>query len=215
MKLSVRQAAAVLGVPETRVYHWVDADEIPFVMLDQQPRFHRLELLEWAMENELPLTVDLYETAADRPLTAALERGGGHAHAGPLPGVADYLPIADERERARVRAVLGARAPIAFVHRHEVGIALQRPSSPLICSDSPASVTLYWCDPAVPLGDKAATTLFLIVTPTTEQHLQLLSRLSLALYDGALRAAAVRKDGFSELCAQVRRWEATASEQMP
>jgi excisionase family DNA binding protein len=208
VKLTVRQAAAMLGVPETRVYRWVDEDEIPFVMLHQQPRFHRLELLEWAMDNELPLTVDLYEAGSEGPLAEALERGGGHALAGAVSDLVRHLPIASEPERDWIGAVLPARARVAFVHLSAAGIALQRPHSPLICPKSPPTVTLCWCDPAVPLGDKAASTVFLVVAPTTEQHLQLLSRLSLALHDGALRAAAVRKHGFDHLLSEVRRWEA-------
>jgi len=213
VKLTVRQAAAMLGVPETKVYRWVDDDEIPFVMLHQQPRFHRLELLEWAMENELPLDVDLYEAGPERPLTAALERGGGHTLAGTIADIAGNIPSASEHERGWIQAILPARAGAAFVHPVAEGIALQRPHSPLICPESPAIVALWWCDPAVTLGGKAAHAVFSIVAPTIEQHLQLLSRLSLALHDDAVRAAVVRKDAFGQVLAEVRRWEAATGGQ--
>ena len=54
MKLTVRAAAVMLSVSETAIYRWVDDDEIPFVMIQHHPMFHRVELLEWAMAMELP-----------------------------------------------------------------------------------------------------------------------------------------------------------------
>ena len=72
MKLNIREAAAMLNMSETKLYRWVDDGEIPFVTIQQRPLFHRLELLEWAMEQDLPISVDLYEDPTDAPFATAL-----------------------------------------------------------------------------------------------------------------------------------------------
>ena len=208
VKLTVREAAAVLNVPETRIYRWVDEEEIPFVMIHQHPRFHRLELLEWAMEMELPIAVDLYEHAHDQPLAHALERGGGRTLAGDLANIAAALPIESAADREVIRAVLAARAGAMFASRATGGIAIPQARSPIITPQAPARAMLWWCEPgALALDDAAVNALFLILAPTVTQHLQLLSRLSLALHDREFCAAVHRRGAFDELLAEARRWE--------
>jgi excisionase family DNA binding protein len=65
MKLDVREAAHMLNVSATKIYRWVDAEVIPFVMNQRHPMFLRVELLEWAMEMEIPISADLYEDEGD------------------------------------------------------------------------------------------------------------------------------------------------------
>jgi len=200
MKLNVREAAAILDVSETKIYRWVDQEEIPFVMIHHHPRFHRVELLEWAMEMELPVGLDLYEGERDQPFTRALERGGGRALEGDLADLATDLPIESAADREVIRSVIAARASELFVNRD--GIAIPRARSPIICPDTPALVGLWRVIDAVP-----AKVVFLIVAPTIKQHLLLLSRLSLALHDASVLAAVQRTGTFDQVVAEVRRWE--------
>lgn len=196
MKLGVRQAAAMLNVPEARVYRWVDDDEIPFVMIHQQPRFHRLELLEWAMEMELPITTDLYEGPQDQPLARALERGGGHQLGSALGDLATDLPVGDA-DRELIRTILTTREGALFVVRD--GVALPRARSPFVCAGVPAAVGLWWRE--------RAPTVFLIVAPTIKEHLQLLSRLSRILHDPALVEVVRQRGAFDAVLATARRLE--------
>jgi excisionase family DNA binding protein len=210
MRLSVRQAAAMLNVSETQVYRWIDDDEIPFAMIQHHPGFHRVELLEWAMEKELPISADLYEDERDQPLTAALERGGGRTLAGGLDAIAADLPLG-LADREVIRTVIAARSRDMFAMRAQLAIPKAR--SPLVCPDTPPLVMLWWCDLPLAINNARTKVVFLIVAPSIKEHLRLLSRLSLALYDRALCECVLRTCAFDQVVAEARRWESARLEQ--
>ncbi|MDE2290869.1 MAG: helix-turn-helix domain-containing protein, partial [Elusimicrobia bacterium] len=55
MQLSVRDVARLLNVPEGKVYRWLDDGGIPACRVNEEVRFNRSELLEWATINKLPI----------------------------------------------------------------------------------------------------------------------------------------------------------------
>lgn len=204
MKLGVREAAKVLNVSETVIYRWVDDDEIPFVMIQHHPMFHRVELLEWAIETELPLDADLYEHEHDQPLTAALQRGGGRVLVDGLESAVGALAGGD---RELVRAVISARQGEMFTTRAAERIAIPRPRSPIICPDVSPLVALWWTERALVFEGVSVNAVFTCITPTIRHHLALLSRLSRALHDRAIVAAARQPENFEQLISEVRRFE--------
>lgn len=206
MKLTIRQAAAVLNVAETKVYRWVDDGDIPHVTIQHRPLFDRLELLEWAMENDMPIAVDLYEVPTEAPLSRALERGGGHLMlGGGLPQIADDLPV-DPGHREVIAAVLAARSDEMFQSRN--GVAIPRPRSPLIDPELPTMVQLWWPrEQALAIDDAPTKALFVIISRTMLDHLQLIARLSLTLRDAAFEATVKRASSFEEVIADARRVE--------
>src|SRR5690242_14935707 len=83
LKLTVRDAAELLGVSQKRVYGWIEEGRLPAYQLNEQYRFNRAELLEWATEQGLAVSPQLFEKSkedsADLPRVAdALARGGVH-----------------------------------------------------------------------------------------------------------------------------------------
>lgn len=208
VKLTVRAAAAMLSVSETKIYRWVDDDEIPFVMIHHHPMFHRVELLEWAMAMELPVRVDLYEGEHEQPFTIALERGGGRTLEGGLDDLAARLPIERASDRDVLSSVVSARRSELFVHRALGRIAVPKARSPIICPEAPPIVTLWWPgDRALVINHVPTSAVFVIVAPTIKQHLRLLGRLSLALHDPAFCTAVLRAGAFELVVAAARRWE--------
>ena len=198
----------MLKVSETKIYRWVEDDEIPFVMIHHHPRFHRVELLEWAVAMELPVSVDLYEGGHGQPFSTALERGGGRTLAGGLGDLAADLPIESTADREVLQAVISARGHELFIRRGADRILVPRARSPIICPEAPPMVMLWWCGERAGVSDRVpVSVVFLILAPTIKQHLQLLSRLSLALHDQAFGAAVERPRAFDRAIAEARRWE--------
>jgi PTS system nitrogen regulatory IIA component len=75
MLLTVRDAAKLLGIAESRIYRWVDDGDIPFLRVNDQIRFHRAELLEWATARRLPVSVEMFhdEDVTDQALPISHE----------------------------------------------------------------------------------------------------------------------------------------------
>lgn len=48
MRLSVKDVAGLLKVSEKTIYRWIKQETIPCYRVNEQFRFNRSELLEWA-----------------------------------------------------------------------------------------------------------------------------------------------------------------------
>jgi len=48
MQLTVRDAAKLLAVSEKTIYRWINQGSLPAYRVNEQYRFNRAELLEWA-----------------------------------------------------------------------------------------------------------------------------------------------------------------------
>ncbi|MFH1885468.1 MAG: helix-turn-helix domain-containing protein, partial [Pseudomonadota bacterium] len=59
MKLVDRDVAKLLGVSEKTVYRWIAQRKLPAHRINDQYRFNRTELLEWATANREPISVDI------------------------------------------------------------------------------------------------------------------------------------------------------------
>lgn len=188
MNLDVRQAAAMLNISETALYRWVDDHAIPFSMIHQRPAFHRLELLDWAIEQGL----DVADPGdRDQRMSRALARGGARAGE-TLAALVAELPL-----DAAGQAIVLARAGALFSRRG--AIAIPRARSPIICAGEPAVLYLRWL--GGPSGDESV---FAIVAPTIEQHLRLVARVARAVRDPAFAAVLAARGA---VLAEAERWE--------
>jgi PTS system nitrogen regulatory IIA component len=224
MKLTVREAARVLAVPESQIYRWVESGELPCTVMNHQPLFNRPELLDWATVRRLPVARELFETEEDDPartphLTDALTRGGIHRDVpgADLPAVLralmQRLPLPEDTDREALLEVLLAREAVGSTAIGD-GIAIPHVRSPLVFPGTPAAAVL--CFLAQPISFPAGPvvqTLFVLVSATIRAHLQLLARLSVALLDPGFKAAVLRRAATDELLAEARRIESTPTGQ--
>jgi PTS system nitrogen regulatory IIA component len=217
VKLTVREAARLLAVSESEIYRWVDDGDIPCHHVNHQPLFSRAELLEWATARRLPLSTELFEDGdVSSSLATALERGGVHDHvagtdrSAVLRSIVARLPIADDGERDLVLSVMLARETEASTGIGD-GIAIPHVRRPLVFAGSPAAVTLCYLEHRVPfdaIDGEPVHIVFAMMTPTIRIHLQLLSRLSLALHDPGFKSALAAHAAIDDVLAHVRRIEA-------
>src|ERR1043165_4900380 len=82
MKLTVRDAAQLLNVTDKTIYRWIKQGAIPAYQINEQYRFNRAELLEWATSRKLNVSPDIFAEpeGGEAPLPSlseALKAGGG------------------------------------------------------------------------------------------------------------------------------------------
>jgi PTS system nitrogen regulatory IIA component len=202
MQLSVKDAAAILNVSEKTIYRWIKEEVIPFYRINEQFRFNRVELLEWATSRRLQVSPDIFREKEEgtTPLPSLLEalKAGGVAYrvdgkdqASVLRSVVDLLKLPDEVDRQFLYDVLLARETLGSTGIGD-GIAIPHVRNPVVLHVSRPTVTLCFLDNPIDfqaLDDRPVTILFTLISPSVRAHLHLLSRLGFVLRNDELRAA--------------------------
>jgi PTS system nitrogen regulatory IIA component len=222
MQLSVRDTARLLEVSEKTVYRWAQKGEIPFTRVNDQYRFNRVELLEWATVRKIPVSPDIFvETEAQGiplpSLAEALDAGGvfyrvaGSDVPSVLREVVHHLRLPEEVDREYLLQVLLAREALGSTGVGD-GIAIPHVRNPIVLHVPRPTVTLCFLEGPVDFGaldGRPVTTLFTLVSPTVKAHLHLLSRLAFCLRDGRVRAAVAEQARRDVLLEAVRAVEET------
>jgi PTS system nitrogen regulatory IIA component len=220
MNLSVRDTAALLKVSEKTIYRWIKQQSIPAYRVQDQYRFNRAEILEWATSRRLNVSSEIFdepETAGQAlpSLVEALEAGGVHYRvsgfdkASALHEVVQLQRLPEEVDREFLLRVLLAREGIASTAIGD-GIAVPHVRNPVVLHIDRPTISLCFLDQPIEYGaldGKLVHTLFMIISPTTRAHLHLLAKLSFVLRDAQLRQAMQTQDSRQGILAQVRRAE--------
>jgi PTS system nitrogen regulatory IIA component len=218
MKITVREAARMLGVSEKTVYRWIARKKLPVHRIHDQYRFNRAELLEWATAERVPVSVEIIQEPEGEPLPSlseALEAGGIHYRVTgatrdeALRQVVSLMRLPEEVDREYLYQMLLARETLGSTGVGD-GIAIPHVRNPVVLHVRPA-VTLCFLEHPVDFGALdgiPARALFLLVSPTTRAHLHLLSRLGAALHDAELKRLVREQGGRDEILAAFRRVEA-------
>jgi len=223
MELTVTDAARLLGVSEKKIYRWIREQTIPVHHINEQLRFHRAELLEWATARQIQISPEIFAQdragdAALPDLCDALRRGGvaygvaGTDKPSVLRAVVDRLPLPEEIDREFLFSVLLAREELGSTGIGD-GIAIPHVRTPIVLHVAQPTITLCFLEKPVQFGaidDQPVHTLFTLVSPSVRVHLHILSRLASALRDSDFRAALKRKASSDELIAALARAETGA-----
>jgi PTS system nitrogen regulatory IIA component len=202
MQLSVRDAAAILNVSDKTIYRWIGQGRLPAYKINEQIRFNRAELLEWATAKKINVSVDIFEQDATSTepaptLAGALNAGGiyyricGTDVKSALSAMVNVVPIPEDVDRDFLLQVLLARESLASTGVGN-GISIPHPRNPIIAAGNAPMLCLCFLDQPVDfhaLDGKPVHTLFVVLTPTLRSHLNLVSRLSFALMQPAFRQA--------------------------
>ena len=119
MRVTIRDAAMLLGTTEAKIYDWVESGDLPAYKINDQYRISRSELLEWATARKLAVSPELFHEAEDEDriptVSAGLRRGGvirgigGNTREEVLAEIVKKLPLTDEGERVMLLDMLLAR----------------------------------------------------------------------------------------------------------
>jgi nitrogen PTS system EIIA component len=219
LQLDVRRVAAVLNVPENTVYRWISERKLPAHGVEGRYRFARAELLEWATKHHVNLSLEIFdEGSSDQEgllVAEALEAGGifydicGADKDAVLSSMVDNIPLPEGFDAEMLlqlflaREAMGSTAVgngVAIPHtRHPVVLPIARPH-------------LSLCFLAQPIEFGAASgepvhTLFVLLSPTIQSHLQILARIASLLRDDRLGQVLSARKSRREILSDVRRAE--------
>ncbi len=222
MKLTVRDAAHMLSVSEKSIYRWIKEGVIPAYQINDQYRFNRAELLEWATSRRINVSPDIFAEpeGGDTPspnLSEALAAGGIHYRlsgadkASVLQAVVDLMKLPEEVDRKFLYQVLLAREALGSTGIGD-GIAIPHVRNPIVLHVARPMVTLCFLEQPVEFGaldGRAVSTLFMLISPTVRAHLHLLSRLGFALRDPDFKAAVTQQASREHILDTLKRVEMT------
>jgi PTS system nitrogen regulatory IIA component len=224
MQLSIRDLTRLLDVTESTVTRWIKQRGLPAQLAGGQYRVNRAELLEWATENHVRVSLELFDhleaDAESVPSLADALMAGGIHYGLPdtnkdraLRALVQVLPLPEGLDRELLLRLFLAReasASTAFGN----GIAIPHVRNPIVLRVAQPAVTLAFLEKPVDFGaldGKPVHVLFSIISPTNRSHLQLLSRLSFALLDASFREVVVGQAPREEILREMRRVEASMS----
>jgi PTS system nitrogen regulatory IIA component len=226
MLLTVREAARLLGVSDKVLYRWIDQGVVPVTQVEQEYRFNKAELLEWATTRRMKISPEIFRETGEmlRPavphLSHALERGGVHHQ---IPGrgkaevfaqVAARIPLPDPGDRGLLASMLLAREAAGATGIGD-GVAIPHVRNPLVLHvRKPVAALCFLEHPLELEGDPIPIrALFVLVCPTPRSHLQMLSRLAAALHDTAFKEAVLSQAPRETLLNELARVEASFREE--
>jgi len=222
MQLKVKDVAKLLGTSEKTIYRWIKHGIIPVYQVNEQFRFNRAEILEWATSRHIQISPDIFlETEAGKSplpsLSDALKAGGvayrlgGKDKCSVLRAVVDVMMLPEEVDREFLFQVLLARENLGSTGIGG-GIAIPHVRNPVVLHVNKPMITLCFLEHPInfeALDGAPVTTLFAMISPTVKAHLHMLSRLRFALQDADFKAALKRQASRNELMDTLALAEAT------
>jgi PTS system nitrogen regulatory IIA component len=189
-------------VSEKTIYRWIKQGTIPCYRINEQYRFNRAELLEWATSRRIQVSPEIFaeKFSSSTPLPTLLEalkaggvyyRVGGTDQASVLRAVVDILHLPEEVDREFLYQVLLARETLGSTGIGD-GIAIPHVRNPVVLHVSRPTISLCFLEQPIEFGaidDKPVDTLFTLISPSVRAHLHLLSRLGIVLRNDEVKAA--------------------------
>lgn len=217
MQLGVRDVARILSVSEKSIYRWLQQGQLPAYKVNDQYRFNRAELLEWANERKINVSTEMFvgeesDVELMPELADSLEAGGifyrleGATKDEALKSVVNVMKLPQAMDRELLLRVLLARESMASTGIGD-GIAIPHVRNPIVLSVNHPAISLCFLEKPVEFGaidSQPVHTLFTLISPTVRIHLYMLSRLAHALRDPAFKEVVTRQAGREEILAAAR-----------
>src|SRR3989441_7478196 len=222
MQLGVRDVSKLHNVSEKTIYRWVGQGILPAYRVNEQYRFNRAELLEWATSRKMNVSAAVFDEPESNStpipgLVEALQAGGifyrlsGAAKEGALRAVVEHMRLPEEVDREFLLRVLLAREALQSTGIGD-GIAIPHVRNPIVLHVERPTVTLCLLEKPVDfhaLDGKPVHALFSLISPTVRAHLHLLSRLAFLLRDPTFKGLILGHASRDEILGAARRIESS------
>lgn len=198
MELTVKDIVRLFNVSERTVYRWIQSANLPAYKVNEQYRFNRVEMLEWATAQKIPVSPEIFsepDTGELPTLSRAIEAGGvyyrvsGKDKESVLRSIVAQIRLPEEVDIDFFLQVLLARESLGSTAIGN-GIAIPHPRSPIVLHVSRPIISLSFLETPIDFDAPdgvPVNIIFTLVSPTIRAHLHLLSRLSYALKDESWR----------------------------
>jgi nitrogen PTS system EIIA component len=201
MQLTLREAAAYFNVSERTVRQWISKRGLPVHHANERLYCNPIELWEWALEQDIPVSRTLLDQARGAPedeapsLSKLLERGGYYLDVGGrtkpevLQEVVQRLPLPNDVDREFLATVLEAREAMGSTGIGN-GIAIPHVRNPILLHVEDPFVSLFLLRHPIDfdaIDGQPVHALFVLVSPTIPMHLKILAQLGFVLRDEHLR----------------------------
>jgi PTS system nitrogen regulatory IIA component len=224
MQLSVKDVASLIDTDENTIYQWIRQDSIPYFRINEEYRFNRADLLEWATTRRIRFNANMFidddDAAAMPGIAQALAVGGvlynvgGSDQASVLRSVVDAARLPETVDKDFLYSVLLARETLGSTGIGG-GIAIPHVRNPVVLHIATPSATLCYLENAIDfkaVDGQPVNILFTLISPTVQMHLHLLSRLGLVLRDPDFMDALHRQAPAEEILAIAAGVEARVSQ---
>jgi len=216
MQLTVRDVAALLNISKKTVYRWIKLGKLPTYRIEDQYRFNRAELLEWAIERRIEISPAVLDEPQVQKNTVpslfdALEQGGilyrlaGSTKQEVFASLVQSMKLPTGIDQDSLVNALLVREELASTGIGQ-GVAIPHVRGPVVMRIEEPLLVLGFLDRPIEfmaIDKQPVQALFFLICPTVRLHLQMLSRLSFALQDPDLMKAvhtqALRQDIMSEV----------------
>jgi PTS system nitrogen regulatory IIA component len=189
MQWTVKEASEFLKVPEDTIHDWIQQRGLPATLFNDRYHFNRIKLIDWALENQVPLSV---KNGSQYPsLHSALREGGirrevpGGNLSEVLRDIVGRLPLPPGANRDLIWRMIMAREKEGTTALGN-GVAMPHARHPIILGVPKPLLTLCFPQKALDLkapDGKPVHSLFVLVAPNIPSHLHYLERLGHALHD--------------------------------
>ncbi len=209
MELGVRESARLLNVSEKTIYRWIKQGKLPVCRINEQYRFNRAELLEWAASQRLNVSPEIFHEPASGFMPVGLAqslneggiyyRVGGVSKEAVLRSMVQLMPISEQVDRDFLCQLLLARESLGSTAVGE-GVAIPHVRSPVVMHVLRPTMTLAFLEQPVEFGaldGQKVGVLFTLLSPSVRAHLHMLAQLSFALRQAAF-AAVLKRQGSRE-----------------
>jgi len=210
MHLGIREVALLLGVPEKTVTRFIKQEGLPAVNVGGRYHFNRTEILEWATQRQIPVSSSMFDGETAVSLQKALIAGGirygvaGDTRDAVLETALDLMPIPESVDKSFILQVLKAREAQCSTGIGN-GIAIPHVRNPIILGIPEPMVTICFLTKGVEFGaldGMPVHTLFMMISPMVNLHLNLLARLAFALRTPAFMDTVTKRRSEQEILQQ-------------
>jgi PTS system nitrogen regulatory IIA component len=188
MELNSKEVADLLNMAENDVREWAHAGKLPHLDAQGRLRFNRQAILEWALGRGHPLNLGLEEMEpADLPPIAELFAPHtfhydvpGHTFAEVLRAALDIFELPPEADKELIYDLLVSREKLMTTAIGD-GLAIPHLRVPIVVNVPRPVLGTFFTHEPIDMGAldrQPVHTLFLLLSLTPKQHLELLARLA-------------------------------------